>query len=115
VTKKHTPKDLFNLMSRWDIEAKEIPAYMLRQGPALTQERRRELLVQRRLLNRLNEELRDAMHEMTVTYRGVVNGKVIIEASTEEECWKAVGDKGTVEFTLSTHWALTDSAIEHEK
>lgn len=102
-------------MSRWDIEAKEIPAFMLRQGPALSAEQRRELLVQRRLLNRLIEELRDAMREMTVTYRGVVNGTVIIEASTEEECWKAVGDQGTVEFILCTHWALTDSAIAHEK
>jgi hypothetical protein len=115
VTQTHTPKDLFNLMSRWDIEAKEIPAYMMRQGPALNAERRRELLVQRRLLNRLIEELRDAMHEMTVTYRGVVNGEVIIETSTEEEAWKAVGDKGTVEFKLCTAYALTDSAIEHEK
>lgn len=102
-------------MSRWDIEAKEIPAFVLRQGPALKEETRRDLLVQRRLLNRLIQELRDAMREMTVTYRGVVNGKVIIEASTEEECWAAVGDEGTVEFSLSTHWALTDSAIEHEK
>lgn len=102
-------------MSRWDIEAKEIPAYMLRQGSALNAEQRRDLLVQRRLLNRLIGELRDAMHEMTVTYRGVVKGRVIIEASTEEECWAAVGDEGTVEFQLHTNWALTDSAIEHEK
>jgi hypothetical protein len=55
------------------------------------------------------------MHEMTVTYRGVVNGKVIVETSTEEEAWAAVGDEGTVEFSLSTSWELTDSAIEHEK
>lgn len=102
-------------MSRWDIEAKEIPAYMLRQGSNLDEDTRRALLVQRRLLNRLIEELRDAMHEMTVTYRGVVNGVVIVETSTEEEAWAAVGDEGTVEFSLSTAWALTDSAIEHEK
>lgn len=102
-------------MSRWDIEAKEIPAYMLRQGPALSSGQRHDLLVQRRLLNRLIEELRDAMHEMSVTYRGVVDGKVIIEASTEEECWVVVGDRGTVEFKLCTAWELTDSAIEHEK
>ena len=102
-------------MSRWDIEAKEIPAFMLRQGPALSAQQRHDLLVQKRLLNRLIEELRDAMHEMSVTYRGVVNGKVIIEASTEEEGWAAVGDEGTVEITLSTACELTASAIEHEE
>ena len=102
-------------MSRWDIEAKEIPAFLLRQGSALSETTRKELLCQRRFLQRVLEELRDAMTEMTVEYRGIVDGVVVVEASTEDECWKVVGDRGTVEFRLSTHWALTDSAIEHEK
>lgn len=100
-------------MSRWDFETKEIPSYLLRQGPALSATQRRDLLVRRATLKRVIEELRDAMGKMSVRYRGIVNGVVIIESDTEEECWAAVGDRGTVEFTLTTHWALTDSAIAH--
>jgi hypothetical protein len=52
---------------------------------------------------------------MRVNYRGLVDGVVVITAATEEECWAKVGDAGTVEFELCTHWAPTDSAIEHGK
>jgi hypothetical protein len=109
-----TPEDLFDLMSRWDIEAKEIPAFILRQGPVLSQTQRKDLLMRRAMLKRLITELRDAMREMDVHYRGLVNGVVVITADTEEECWAAVGDDGTVQFNLSTGWAPTDSAIEHD-
>lgn len=112
---EQAPEDLFDLMQRWDIEAKEIPSFILRQGEAMPAAKRSDLLMRRAMLKRCLMELRDAMVEMTVTYRGVVNGVVIIETDNEEDCWKAVGDSGTVEFSLSTHWALTDSAIEHQK
>jgi len=102
-------------MSRWDIEAKEIPAFLLRQGSALNATQRKELLLRRTFLNRVLQELRDAMLEMPVEYRGIVDGVVVIEASTEDECWKAIGNRGVVEFRLSTNWALTDNAIAHEK
>lgn len=108
-----TPEDLFELMSRWDVEAKEIPSYLARTE--LAPSKRRALLVRRVTLIRAIKELRDAMATMRVHYRGLVNGVVIITANTEEECWAKVGDEGTVEFELCTHWALTDSAIEHEK
>jgi hypothetical protein len=111
----HPPEDLFDLMSRWDIEAKEIPAYLLRQGAALSASDRNNLLVRRAVLIRLVKELRDTMAGMAVRYRGVVNGQVWIEADTEEECWAKVKDQGTVEFRLCSHWVLTDSAIEHQK
>ena len=109
-----TPEDLFDLMSRWDIEAKEIPAFILRQGAALSQHQRKDLLMRRAMLKRLVTELRDSMGAMDVHYRGLVNGVVVVTAKTEEECWAAVGDEGTVQFSLSTAWAPTDSAIEHE-
>lgn len=108
------PEDLFDLMQRWDIEQKEIPSFILRQGPALSAKQRSDLLMRRAMLKRVLTELRDAMVQMTATYRGVVDGVVMIESDSEDECWKAVGDRGTVHFTLSTHWAPTDSAIEHD-
>jgi hypothetical protein len=112
---EQTPEDLFDLMQRWDIEAKEIPSFILRQGSSLDDKKRSDLLMRRAMLKRVLMELRDAMATMNVTYRGVVNNVVIIETDNEEDCWKAVGDSGTVEFSLGTHWALTDSAIEHQK
>lgn len=80
----------------------------------MTATQRKDLLIRRTLLKRLVVELRDAMGEMVVHYRGLVNGVEVITANTEEECWAAVGDEGTVQFSLSTNWAATDSAIEHE-
>lgn len=112
---EQAPEDLFDLMQRWDIEAKEIPSFILRQGTALSGQQRSDLLMRRAMLKRVLMELRDAMATMTATYRGVVNGVVIIETDNEQDCWRAVGDSGTVEFSLGTHWALTDSAIEHQK
>jgi len=111
----HAPTDLFDLMSRWDTEAKTIPSFLQRKADSLSESQRRNLLIRRNLLNRLLEELRDAMTEMTAHYRGIIDGVVVIEAETEEECWARVHDAGTVEFKLCTGWALTDSAIEHEK
>jgi hypothetical protein len=55
------------------------------------------------------------MAGMTAHYRGVVDGVVVIEADTEEECWAIVHSEGTVEFKLCTDWVLTDSAIAHQK
>lgn len=112
-TRAHT--DLFDLIARWDVEVKTIPEYLLRQGSAIAESERRNLLVRRAVLKRVIEELRDVMVGMTVRYRGIVDGVVIIEADTEEECWAAVHDAGTVEFKLGTDWMLTDSAIAHQK
>lgn len=107
--------DLFELLSRWDVEATTaIPLYLKRQAGKISEAERRGLLERRMTLKRVVLELRDMMAAMIVTYRGVVDGVVVIEAGTEDECWAAVGDRGTVEFKLSTHWAPTDSAIAHQ-
>ena len=105
--------DLFELMSRWDVEVSAIPLYLTRQGAKLSQADRLGLLERRRVLRNAILELRDAMAAMIVRYRGLVDGVVIIESPSEEECWTRVGDAGTVEFQLSTHWAPTDNAIAH--
>ena len=110
----HTP-DLFDLMSRWDVEAKEIPHFLLRMGSRLSSRERDALLVRRATLKRLTEELRDAMAAMAVRYRGIVNGRVLVEANTEDECWAVVHDQGVVEFQMSTTWIPTDRSIAHEK
>lgn len=104
--------DLFDLMSRWDVEANVIPSYLMRRRN-LSQAERHDLLVRRATLVRVVEELRDAMAAMPACYRGLVDGKVVIEANTEEECWAVVHDAGTVEFQLCTVWAPTDNALEH--
>lgn len=106
--------DLFDLIARWDVEAKTIPSYLLRQGSAVTESERKNLLVRRTVIKRLMLELREAMAGMAVHYRGLVNGKVVIEAETEEACWAGVGDDGTVEFQLCTVWLPTDNAIAHQ-
>lgn len=111
----HTPEDLFDLMSRWDVEAKEIPHFLMRMGSRLTPRERDALLVRRALLKRLTEELRDAMAAMAVRYRGIVDGQVLVEADTEDECWAVVHDHGVVEFSLSTHWVPTDRSMAHKK
>lgn len=110
-----TPIDLFDLMSRWDIEAKEIPAFILRQGANLSDTDRKNLMARRVVLRRVVEELRDAMHYMTAEYRGLVDGVVTVYAETEDDCWRVVGDAGTVEFKLCTSWEPTDNAIAHSK
>lgn len=107
------PGDLFDLIARWDVEAKTIPSYLVRQGSALTESERKQLMYRRTILKRLIVELRDAMHGMTVHYRGLVNGEVVIESDNEEACWAGVGNRGTVEFLLCTDWVPTDSAIAH--
>lgn len=107
--------DLFDLLSRWDVEVNEIPAYLNRMGARLSSTDRHNLLVRRGVLKRVMGELRDAMAEMEVTYRGVVQGVVIVYADTEDKCWAVVHDEGTVEFKLGTHWAPTDNAIAHQK
>src|SRR6476620_4510639 len=109
-----TLPDLFELMSRWDVEVSAIPMYLRRQGAKLSQSDRQGLLERRRVLRQAILELRDAMSAMIVHYRGLIDGAVVIEAPTEEECWARVGDRGVVEFQLATHWALTDSAIAHQ-
>lgn len=111
----HAPADLFDLMSRWDVEAKAIPAYLLRKGSALPESERRNLLVRRTVLIRLIEELRDVMAGMSAHYRGIVDGVVVIEADTEEACWAVVHDEGTVEFNLCAGWFPTDASLAHEK
>lgn len=110
-----TPEDLFDLMSRWDDEARSIPSYLLAQGNRLPATMRRDLLARHAILKRLVVELRDALAGMAVRYRGIVDGVVVIESDSEDECWARVGSRGTVEFTLFTKWLLTDSAIEHQK
>jgi hypothetical protein len=112
---KHAPEDLFDLMSRWDDESRNIPAYLLSRGASLPASDRKSLLVRHAILKRLVVELRDALAGMAVRYRGIVNGEVIIESEHEEDCWARVGDEGTVEFTLLTKWLPTDSAIAHDK
>lgn len=111
----HTPEDLFDLMSRWDEEAKAIPAYLVAQGTRMSAADRKNLLVRRSILKRLVVDLRDVLAGMAVRYRGVVDGEVVIESEHEEDCWVRVGDEGTVEFTLLTKWLPTDSAIAHNK
>jgi hypothetical protein len=111
----HAPTDLFDLMSRWDVEAKTIPSFLRRKARTLSESQRRNLLIRRSVLNRVLEEMRNAMAGMTAHYRGVVDGVVVIEADTEEECWAIVHNEGTVEFQLCTAWVLTDSAIAHQK
>lgn len=107
--------DLFELMSRWDVEAKAIPLYLMKQGAALPQSDRVGLLERRRTLKRATHQLRDILAGMIASYRGVIDGVVVIEADNEDDCWKGVGDRGTVEFKLCTGWALTDSAIAHKR
>jgi len=109
-----TIPDLFELMSRWDVEAKAIPLYLTRQGAKLSQSDRVGLLERRRTIQRMMVELRDMMATMAVSYQGIVDDAVVVEADNEDECWKRVGDKGTVQFKLCTAWAPTDSAIAHE-
>jgi hypothetical protein len=110
-----TPEDLFDLMSRWDDEARNIPAYLLSRGASLPALDRKNLLVRHAILKKLVVELRDALAGMAVRYRGVIDGVVYIESDNEDDCWARVGDRGTVEFTLLTKWLPTDSAIAHEK
>lgn len=112
---ENAPIDLFDLMSRWDVEAKAIPSYVRRHVASLSATDRRDLYVRRSVLNRILEELRDTMAGMTATYRGIIDGVVVIEADNEDECWARVHDEGTVEFKLCTTWVLTDAAIEHQK
>jgi hypothetical protein len=110
-----TPEDLFDLMSRWDEEARNIPTYLLSQGHKLNAADRRNLLVRHALLKKLVVELRDALAGMAVRYRGTIDGVVYIESDNEDDCWARVGDRGTVEFTLLTKWLPTDSAMAHGK
>ena len=107
--------DLFDLIARWDVEATTaIPMYLKRNAGKLSDSERRALLERRMTLKRAILELRDMMAAMIVSYRGIINGVVVIEAGTEEECWAKVGDEGTVEFKLSTTWVPTDNAIAHQ-
>jgi hypothetical protein len=105
--------DLFDLMSRWDVEVKTIPAYLLRQGTALTSAERRDLLIRRAVLKKAMVELRDAMANMAARYRGKIDGDVVVEATTEDEVWAVVHDQGVVEFCLMTEWAETDRSVDH--
>jgi hypothetical protein len=105
--------DLFDLMSRWDVEVKTIPAYLLRQGTALTNAERRDLLIRRAVLKKAMVELRDAMANMAARYRGKIDGDVVVEAATEDEVWAVVRDRGVVEFCLMTEWAETDRSVDH--
>ena len=105
--------DLFDLMSRWDVEAKTIPAYLLRQGNAISSTERRDLMMRRAVLKKAVVELRDAMANMAVRYRGIVNGDVVVEAATEDEVWAVVHNAGVVQFSLMTDWAETDRSIDH--
>lgn len=107
--------DLFELLMRWDVEAKEIPAYLARMGTVLSVSTRRSLLVRRAVLLRVMRELRDTMAGMSVRYRGVIDGVVIIESESEDACWARVKNAGTVEFKLCTAWGPTDAAIAHQK
>lgn len=111
---ENTPKGLFDLLSRWNLEVQEIPEYVRRKGDNITDRERRGLLIRRDVLRRVATELRDAMADMPVRYRGRIEGVVIIEGDTEEECWAAVKGAGVVEFKLSTDWLLTDASIQHE-
>lgn len=106
--------DLFDLMSRWDVEVKTIPAYLLRQGTALTATERRDLLMRRAVLRKAIVELRDAMASMTSRYRGLIDGHVVVEAATEDEVWSVVHDQGVVEFCLMTDWLQTDRSVDHQ-
>ncbi len=105
--------DLFDLMTRWDVEAKAIPAYLLRRGTELSRSERTELLVRMHVLKKLTEELRDAMAKMAARYRGVIDGDVVVEATTEDKVWAIVHDQGVVEFSLMTDWLPTDRSIQH--
>lgn len=105
--------DLFDLLSRWDVEVKTIPAYLLRQGTALTTTERRDLLMRRAVLKKAIVELRDAMANMAVRYRGLIDGDVVVEATTEDEVWAVVHDEGVVQFCLQTDWAETDRSVDH--
>ena len=69
--------DLFDLMSRWDVEVKTIPAYLLRQGTALNRSERHDLMIRRAVLKKAMIELRDAMANMAARYRGIIDGDVI--------------------------------------
>ena len=100
-------------MSRWDVEAKTIPAYLLRQGNALNKNERHDLMLRRAILKRAVLELRDAMANMAARYRGVIDGDVVVEAATEDEVWAVVRGQGVVEFCLMTEWAETDRSVDH--
>ena len=105
--------DLFDLMSRWDVEVKTIPAYLLRQGTALNRSERHDLMIRRAVLKKAMIELRDAMANMAARYRGIIDGDVVVEAATEDEVWAVVRDQGVIEFCLMTEWAETDRSIDH--
>ena len=105
---------LFDLIERWSVEVSVIPSYVnSKRGAKLTTQERMALLVRRSTIKRLILELRRTMANMTVTYRGIRDGVVVVEASTEEECWAVMNGSGVVEFSLSTEWLQTEASILH--
>ena len=104
--------DLFDLIARWDVEVKEIPLYLLRQGRAISQVDRLKLLARRATLKRTLVELRDVMISMTATYRAVFDTGGFVECVSEEDGWELVGSSGHVEVQLHTPWVPTDASLE---